>query len=109
MDFKQARPSLAQTEAVMPPLVIAMRQANDRLCVLLGQPVEELLLGGAEPALPVASPEATGGGRAHTRYASCVARGSGWRAGRTARAPPGRSPGAARRSIAKRPGRRGGG
>ena len=38
LDVEQARLSLAQTEASIPPLVIGMRQAADRLCVLLGEP-----------------------------------------------------------------------
>ena len=37
VDCHQARSNLAQTEAQIPQLKLAMRQACDRLCVLLGQ------------------------------------------------------------------------
>lgn len=47
LDVKQAQSSLAQTEASIPPLLIGMRQAGDRLCVLLGKPAGDLV-----PALP---------------------------------------------------------
>ena len=43
LDVKQARTSLAQTESTIPPLMIGLRQANDRLCVLLGEPVRDLV------------------------------------------------------------------
>ena len=36
LDVKQARSSLAQTESSIPPLAISLRQANNRLCILLG-------------------------------------------------------------------------
>jgi outer membrane protein TolC len=35
LDVKQARSNLAQTESTIPPLALGLRQANDRLCVLL--------------------------------------------------------------------------
>ena len=57
LDVKQARSSLAQTEASIPPLIIGMRQANNRLCVLLGQPVCDLGPRLAEASIPSAAPE----------------------------------------------------
>lgn len=42
LDVQQARTNLAQTEASIPPLQISLRQANNRLCILLGIPPEEL-------------------------------------------------------------------
>src|SRR5262249_46232128 len=42
LDVDQAVSNLAQTEALAPQLAIALRQANDHLCVLLGIPPEEL-------------------------------------------------------------------
>ncbi len=55
LDVKQARSSLAQTESSIPPLVIALRQANNRLCVLLGQPAQDLCL--HEAPIPATPPE----------------------------------------------------
>ena len=55
LDIMQARSSLAQTESTIPPLVIGLRQANNRLCVLLGQPPQDLspsLKEGPIPATP---------------------------------------------------------
>jgi NodT family efflux transporter outer membrane factor (OMF) lipoprotein len=43
LDVKQAKSILAQTESTIPPLAIGLRQANDRLCVLLGQSSRDLL------------------------------------------------------------------
>ena len=42
VDCHQARSTLAQTEAQIPQLKLAMRQACDRLCVLLGRPAYDL-------------------------------------------------------------------
>jgi NodT family efflux transporter outer membrane factor (OMF) lipoprotein len=56
IDTDQAKSDLAQFEAQIPPLEIAMRQQNDRLCVLLGVPVCDLVpkLGPAPiPTAPV--------------------------------------------------------
>jgi NodT family efflux transporter outer membrane factor (OMF) lipoprotein len=57
LDVKQARSSLAQTEASIPPLEINLRQANNRLCVLLGFPPHDLIgeLGGG--GIPMTPPE----------------------------------------------------
>jgi NodT family efflux transporter outer membrane factor (OMF) lipoprotein len=57
LDVEQARANLAQTEATIPPLVVSLRQANNRLCVLLGQPPEDLLRSINEGAIPTAPPE----------------------------------------------------
>jgi NodT family efflux transporter outer membrane factor (OMF) lipoprotein len=57
LDVKQARSSLAQTESSIPPLVIGLRQANHRLCVLLGLPPQDLLLHVPEAPIPAAPPE----------------------------------------------------
>jgi NodT family efflux transporter outer membrane factor (OMF) lipoprotein len=57
LDVKQARSSLAQTEASLPPLVIGLRQANDRLCVLLGVSPRDLVEVLAEGPIPSAPPE----------------------------------------------------
>lgn len=56
LDVKQARSSLAQTEATIPPLVIGLRQANDQLCVLLGQSARDLLPSLGEGPIPNAPP-----------------------------------------------------
>jgi NodT family efflux transporter outer membrane factor (OMF) lipoprotein len=56
LDVKQARSSLAQTESSIPPLVIGLRQANNRLCVLLGLPPQDLVLSFPEASIPAAPP-----------------------------------------------------
>jgi NodT family efflux transporter outer membrane factor (OMF) lipoprotein len=61
LDVEQARTSLAQTEASIPPLVIGMRQANDRLCVLLGLPPQNLVADLKESPIPTAPPQAAVG------------------------------------------------
>lgn len=55
LDVAQAESNVAQTASSIPPLVIGLRQANDRLCILLGEPVHELSL--AEEPIPKAPPE----------------------------------------------------
>ena len=42
LDVRQARSNLAQTESLIPPLEAGRRQANNRLCILLGMPVGDL-------------------------------------------------------------------
>src|SRR5205823_3789322 len=42
LDVNQARGELAATQALIPQLEISLREANDRLCVLLGIPPEDL-------------------------------------------------------------------
>lgn len=56
LDVQQAKTNLAQTEALIPPLEIALRQAQNRLCVLLGVPPHNLwpeIGRGPIPATPV--------------------------------------------------------
>lgn len=57
LDLTQAMTNLAQTESLVPPLEIQLRQANNRLCVLLGLPTHELekMLGPGD--IPTASPD----------------------------------------------------
>src|SRR5262245_51972867 len=43
LDVTQATQNLADTEALLPPLEISLRQANDRLCLLLGIPMDNLI------------------------------------------------------------------
>ena len=61
LDVKQARSSLAQTESSIPPLAISLRQANNRLCVLLGLPPEDLTAMLGETPIPATPPEAAVG------------------------------------------------
>ena len=56
LDVEQARSTVAQTEASIPPLVIGMRQATDRLCVLLGQPARDMAADLKEAPIPTAAP-----------------------------------------------------
>jgi NodT family efflux transporter outer membrane factor (OMF) lipoprotein len=42
LDVNQAQANLSSTEALIPQLEISLRQASDRLCVLLGIPPEDL-------------------------------------------------------------------
>jgi NodT family efflux transporter outer membrane factor (OMF) lipoprotein len=42
LDVRQARSTLAQTEAAIPELEIGRRQASNQLCILLGLPQEDL-------------------------------------------------------------------
>jgi len=57
LDVKQARSSLAQTESSIPPLVISLRQANNRLCVLLGLPAQDLIALLSDAPIPTTPPE----------------------------------------------------
>src|SRR5262245_17126790 len=54
LDLTQATQNLADTEALLPPLEISLRQANDRLCLLLGIPMDDLTkqLGAAPIPVP---------------------------------------------------------
>jgi NodT family efflux transporter outer membrane factor (OMF) lipoprotein len=52
VDVAQAKSTLAQTWAQIPPVEIDLRQANDRLCTLLGIPPEDLTSGPATPENP---------------------------------------------------------
>jgi NodT family efflux transporter outer membrane factor (OMF) lipoprotein len=57
LDVKQARSSLEQTESTIPPLALGVRQANNRLCVLLGQPTHDLVAELPTGPIPAAPPE----------------------------------------------------
>jgi NodT family efflux transporter outer membrane factor (OMF) lipoprotein len=61
LDVAQAQANLAQTEATIPPLEIGLRQANDRLCVLLGRPVTDLVPDLDRAGIPAAPPTAAVG------------------------------------------------
>ncbi|MHB1038300.1 MAG: efflux transporter outer membrane subunit [Pirellulales bacterium] len=55
LDVDQAESNLAQTEAQIPRLEIGLRQASDRLCILLGIPAVDLVKqigAGPIPAVP---------------------------------------------------------
>ncbi len=58
LDVEQARTSLLNTKATIPPLETQLRQARDALSVLLGMPPSDLsdLLGGSS-AIPVSPPQ----------------------------------------------------
>lgn len=57
LDVEQARSNLAQTESTIAPLEIGLRQANNRLSVLLGQPPGNLAAAFSEAPIPTAPPE----------------------------------------------------
>lgn len=57
LDVEQARTSLTQTESTIPPLAISLRQASDRLCVLLGQSPRDLMLCLSEAPIPATPAE----------------------------------------------------
>ncbi len=54
LDVRQARSSLNQTEAIVPPLQTGLRQANNRLCLLVGVPPSDLLAELGEASVPAA-------------------------------------------------------
>ncbi|QDU88007.1 Outer membrane protein OprM precursor [Pirellulimonas nuda] len=55
-DTLQTRNNIEQTQALIPPLEAALRQANNALCVLLGIPPRDLLPELGEGVIPVAPP-----------------------------------------------------
>ena len=57
MDVQQARAILKQTEGLIPPLKAELRQANNRLCILLGVPPRDLLPELEKKAIPTAPHE----------------------------------------------------
>jgi NodT family efflux transporter outer membrane factor (OMF) lipoprotein len=61
LDVKQARSLLAQTESTIPPLVIGLRQANDRVCVLVGMPPINLLPRLGDRPIPTTPPDVAAG------------------------------------------------
>ncbi len=60
-DFTQTRANLAQTEALIQPLEIGLRQANNQLCVLLGMPPHQLEASLNAAPIPTPPAEATVG------------------------------------------------
>jgi NodT family efflux transporter outer membrane factor (OMF) lipoprotein len=61
LDVKQARSSLAQTESTIPPLQISLRQASNRLCVLLGMAPQDLSADLGKATVPTTPPDAAVG------------------------------------------------
>lgn len=61
LDVQQARTSLAQTESLIPALETDLRQANNRLCLLLGIPPRDLIPDLGEQPIPIV-PVAIGAG-----------------------------------------------
>lgn len=57
LDVDQAQSILSQTEAQVPQLEISLRQTNNRLCVLLGIPAEDLMRRMAARSIPIVSPD----------------------------------------------------
>ena len=57
IDVQQAKSSLAQTEAFVPQLEIALRQAQNQLCVLLGIPTQDLTERLGDGEIPTVAPE----------------------------------------------------
>ncbi|MGO8750549.1 MAG: efflux transporter outer membrane subunit [Thermoguttaceae bacterium] len=57
LDVVQARSTLEQTEAAIPELEIAERQAANQLCILLGMPVQDLQARLGSGPIPTAPPE----------------------------------------------------
>ncbi|HWB00076.1 MAG TPA: TolC family protein [Pirellulales bacterium] len=57
LDVRQARSSLAQTEALIPPLEMGRRRASNQLCILLGTPVTDLAAQLGTSPIPAASVE----------------------------------------------------
>lgn len=57
LDVEQATSQLAQTEALIPQFQIQLRQANDRLCVLLGIPTEDLVKIMGKAPIPTVPPD----------------------------------------------------
>lgn len=57
LDVTQAQTNVSQTEAAIPVLETQLRQAHNRLCVLLGAPPEDLSRQLGAARIPVAPPE----------------------------------------------------
>lgn len=57
LDVNQAQSDLSSTEALIPRLRIQQREANNRLCVLLGAPPEDLQQRLGKGAIPSAQPD----------------------------------------------------
>jgi len=54
LDVRQARTNLAQTQSSIPPLEAGWKQASNRLCTLMGMPVQDLALYFEPGVIPVA-------------------------------------------------------
>lgn len=61
LNWDQAKSVLAQTEAAIPELEITLRQASNRLCILMGIPPEELTRRLGSAPIPTAPTEAAVG------------------------------------------------
>jgi NodT family efflux transporter outer membrane factor (OMF) lipoprotein len=57
VDVNQAQSDVSTTEALIEQLLIPLRQATNRLCILLGMPPEDLLPKLGDMPIPVAPPE----------------------------------------------------
>lgn len=57
VDVNQGQSDVSNTEALIEQQLIALRQANNRLCVLLGLPPEDLLPKLGDAPIPVAPPD----------------------------------------------------
>jgi NodT family efflux transporter outer membrane factor (OMF) lipoprotein len=57
LDVQQAESTLKQTQAAIPLLLIDMRQANDRLCTLLGIPPANLMAMLGDGPIPTTPPD----------------------------------------------------
>jgi NodT family efflux transporter outer membrane factor (OMF) lipoprotein len=57
LDVQQAESTLKQTEAAIPSLLIAIRQASDQLCTLLGIPPADLMCMLGDASIPTTPPE----------------------------------------------------
>lgn len=57
LDVTQAKSNLGQTEALIPTLEFGLRDANNRLCVLLGTPPRELLPQFGPGPIPSSGPD----------------------------------------------------
>lgn len=57
LDVQQAKASLAETEAVLPPLDTGLRQASHRLCILLGSPPGDIITRVGTGPIPTAPTE----------------------------------------------------
>ena len=57
LDVQQAKASLAETEAVLPPLDTGIRQASHRLCILLGSPPGDITTRVGTGPIPTAPSE----------------------------------------------------
>lgn len=61
LDVRQARASLAQTRASIPPLAAGRQMASNQLCILLGMPVHDLAAQLPQGHIPTAPPQAAVG------------------------------------------------